>query len=306
PPNVFSELHESAPSVTVTVASHTPITVVGAASVTRPFSVTLVSTGAGGVTALGAVDGAVGDSSRLQPVTAKAQTIAAMRPIDDIVVVGRTPVWSSLALITSRLCKSETGTFRTSAVKIDLLARQEVVRRWTGWKGGCRFSLVRKYGRARPMTSHLLRGVSSRDSSLCRHLLEELVGARADLVARQVLFARGDPPAVAARVGDRAGAVAPELIGHRHLHLGAGRHRAVEERVRVVDVDPEGCGRAAKRLRSLAAHHRVVDHEGRVADPQFGVHHLAVGAEAAGDFLRAERFDVPLHGLRRVVEHQLR
>jgi len=63
--------------------------------------------------------------------------------MDDIVVIDRAPVWSSLALIIGRLCNSLAGTFCTSAVQIDLLVCQEVGLRWTGWKGGCRFSLVR-------------------------------------------------------------------------------------------------------------------------------------------------------------------
>ena len=73
------------PSLSVTVESRTPITVVGAASVTRPFSVTLTWPGVGTATTAGSDVGAVGDTSRLQLLVANpAQTVIATKTIDSM------------------------------------------------------------------------------------------------------------------------------------------------------------------------------------------------------------------------------
>ena len=81
------------PSLSVTVEPPTPITVVGAASVTRPFSVTLTSPGAGTVMTPGSVAGAVGDTSRLQLLVANpALIVIATATIDSIVPADPAPL----------------------------------------------------------------------------------------------------------------------------------------------------------------------------------------------------------------------
>ena len=76
------------PSVIVTTASHNPMTLVGTASVTRPFNVTFASTGGGvgageGATGGGSTDGAVGESSRLQPPASAAPSVTAIKRVED-------------------------------------------------------------------------------------------------------------------------------------------------------------------------------------------------------------------------------
>src|SRR5262245_19712595 len=76
-------------------------------------------------------------------------------------------------------------------------------------------------------------------------LLEQVRHALLNLVWREIFLARGDPPRVALGIGDRSGAIAPELILHRHLDRRAGADGLVEERVGVLDVNPPRCRRAA-------------------------------------------------------------
>ncbi len=139
-----------------------------------------------------------------------------------------------------------------------------------------------------------------------RHLLEEFRGTLLHLRGCEILLARGDPPCVARRIGDRAAAVAPELIRERHLHLRAGADGAVEERIAVLDIEPQRRRRSAERLRAFLAHHDVVQHDARVADPDLGMHDLAVRTDTAAQFFGAERLRVPVNRLRRVVQRELR
>src|SRR5688572_15672466 len=74
---------------------------------------------------------------------------------------------------------------------------------------------------------------------LLRHLLEEFRRPLVYFGLREIFLARGDPPGIPGRIGDRTGPVAPELIGHRHLYLRALAERAIEERVAVLHVEPE-------------------------------------------------------------------
>ena len=76
-----------------------------------------------------------------------------------------------------------------------------------------------------------------------REALEELLAPLIELFRGQVFLARRDRPGVALRVRDHAGAVAPELVRQRahraRRHLGARGDGAVEQRVAIVDVEPQ-------------------------------------------------------------------
>src|SRR5206468_11048564 len=65
---------------------------------------------------------------------------------------------------------------------------------------------------------------------------------------------RADRPAVAERVLELAVAVAPELIGYGHRHLGAGFDRARDDRIDVVDVEVDGDRRALSAFGPSAPH----------------------------------------------------
>src|SRR5262249_55728417 len=117
-------------------------------------------------------------------------------------------------------------------------------------------------------------------------------------------------PAVAGGGDQRAAAVAPELILHlSHRTWGDRRARArrlAEQRVGVLRVNPQADRRSADLLRSLPAAHRVVQEDDRIADAEFGVHDLAVGADGAALFFGAESLPVPVDRVRRIVEDQMR
>src|SRR5262249_51932417 len=87
---------------------------------------------------------------------------------------------------------------------------------------------------------------------LLARLLHERIHALAHFFWRQIFFARCDRPRVAFGIRERAAAIAPELIAHlSHRSLGdlaARRGGAIEERVSVLDINPEGDGRSAKVL----------------------------------------------------------
>ena len=69
-----------------------------------------------------------------------------------------------------------------------------------------------------------------------RHLPEEFRRALLNLRVGEIFLARGNPPRVASRIGDGARPVAPELVGHRHLHGRALADCAIEQSVAVVHV----------------------------------------------------------------------
>src|SRR5262245_32629807 len=79
------------------------------------------------------------------------------------------------------------------------------------------------------------------ESGLRRQLPHELVLPPLHILRRQVFLVGRDAPGVAERVGERAGAVAPELVPHLALghDLPAGVDGALEQLVAVVDVQPE-------------------------------------------------------------------
>ena len=88
--------------------------------------------------------------------------------------------------------------------------------------------------------------------------------------------------------------------------MRARRHGAAEQRVAILDVDPERGRRAANRARAFPAPHRVVQHDERIADADFRVHDFPIGPDHTRHFLRTKGLLVPIDGLRRVVEDEMR
>src|SRR6185369_11546684 len=103
---------------------------------------------------------------------------------------------------------------------------------------------------------------------------------------------------------------APEVIVQRthrtRRDLCACSHRPVEQRVAVLHVNPEPDWRAAIGLDALAAAHRIVEHETRVANLKLGVNHLSIGTHGARLLFSAERPLVKVDGLCRVLEDEVR
>ena len=69
--------------------------------------------------------------------------------------------------------------------------------------------------------------------------LKKSARALLELRAREIFLARGDPPCITRGIGHRAAPIAPEVIAQRYLHVRAGADRAIEQRVGVVDIQPE-------------------------------------------------------------------
>src|SRR5262245_5953302 len=140
--------------------------------------------------------------------------------------------------------------------------------------------------------------------------LHELVLPLFHLLRREFLLPGRDCPAVAGRIDERAATIAPELVRHRahraRWHLTTGLHGAIEQRVGIVNVDPKRDRRTTQSFGSFRAHHRVVGHEARIANPQLCVQDLSVRSDSAAEFLGAESLLVPLDRLRGIVENQLR
>src|SRR5260221_3935191 len=111
-----------------------------------------------------------------------------------------------------------------------------------------------------------------------RELLHELILPLLHPLRREVFLVRRDAPRVPVRIGERAGAIAPELIRHGAVrcHLPARGHGPLEQRVAIVHVHPERRRRSTKPLRSLHAHHRVHQHDERIADATLYVDDLPV------------------------------
>ena len=70
--------------------------------------------------------------------------------------------------------------------------------------------------------------------------------------------------------------------------------------------DPERRRRTTNRLGAFPTHHGVVQHHKRIADAHFRVENLSIGRGRACRFLSAKPLLVPLDGLHRIVESQLR
>ena len=73
-----------------------------------------------------------------------------------------------------------------------------------------------------------------------------------------------DPPQVPERVADAPDPVTPGQLGQPGHHRGAGRHRPVEHRLGVGDVQPQ-------QARSGDREGRVEHHDDRIADPRLGM-----------------------------------
>jgi len=96
---------------------------------------------------------------------------------------------------------------------------------------------------------------------------------------------------VAEGVGERAAAVAVELVLHGTHDLRARGHRLGDALVDVGDVDREADRGAAARLRADRVHLGVLvgEHDRRVADADLRVADAAVGPGEAHELLGAER-----------------
>lgn len=79
-----------------------------------------------------------------------------------------------------------------------------------------------------------------------RHLLEEFRRALLHLCLSEIFLARDDPPGIACRISDGARSVAPELIGHWHLHLRARAYCSIEDCIAVLHVQPQRRGGSAE------------------------------------------------------------
>ena len=87
---------------------------------------------------------------------------------------------------------------------------------------------------------------------------------------------------------------------------GARRDGALEQRVAIVDVEPQRDRRAAERLRAPAAPHLVVEHDDRIADADLGMHDLAVRSWRPRQYFGAERLRVPVERAGRIVHDEVR
>src|SRR5262245_27239655 len=80
--------------------------------------------------------------------------------------------------------------------------------------------------------------ISATSGRLC-HLLEEGLLALPDLLGRQVLDVLRQPPPVAERILQLAGAIAPEHVVERHEHCRSRVYCALPGGIDLVDVDVE-------------------------------------------------------------------
>jgi hypothetical protein len=119
-------------------------------------------------------------------------------------------------------------------------------------------------------------------------------GGGHDFVARNVVEVLRDVPAVPERVFDLAVPVAPEHVRQGLTHLGAGRDRLREHRIRVGHSESEHDRCAADRRRGEHAHfgELISDVQHAVADAQLHGHQPPVGRRDPFDLLRAERVAV--------------
>ena len=140
------------------------------------------------------------------------------------------------------------------------------------------------------------------------HLGKGGFGVGGDLLFAQVLFMRRDRPLMAERIFGQAVAVAPELVGQRHLHRAARLECAVKSSVGILDVKVKSDAGAAARFRRKTAWRKfTAQHEHGITDFQLGVHdRFAVGCHEPADFLRAESLLVKLNGLRPILDNDVR
>src|SRR5271165_2320929 len=104
-----------------------------------------------------------------------------------------------------------------------------------------------------------------------------------DFFRRHIFDVRSEPPLVALRVFDSTGSVSIRLVRGFSNRLSACRERALVNGINVLDIQVEH-GRSRRPLIT-----RLTDHDHRVADTHFGVHHAALVVAMAIFFLCAER-----------------
>src|SRR5271165_5618962 len=104
-----------------------------------------------------------------------------------------------------------------------------------------------------------------------------------DLFPRYIFDVSSDPPLVALRVFDAAGAVAIRLVSWFVYRLSARRHRALVNGVHVLHVQIEHGRFGCPLVAGLA------DHQHRTADAHFGMADTALVIRVAKVFLAAKR-----------------
>ena len=111
-----------------------------------------------------------------------------------------------------------------------------------------------------------------------------------DLLRRQAFLARPDGPAESERIGDDAVAVAPKLIGQRHVHFAAGRDGLFENRIGIGHIEVKVERQTPLRQRRLSEFRAkiVAEHQERIANPHLCMRQFAAGARGTADFNRTE------------------
>src|SRR5689334_24864368 len=117
---------------------------------------------------------------------------------------------------------------------------------------------------------------------------------------------RGDRPHVAERIGERAHAIAIELVGNGTPLRGASGERTRERRIDVVDVEHQARACATERLRTDVAFSRILigEHHVRITDLHFGVRDALIGLEAH-QFDSAKCLAVERKRTNRIAHHQV-
>src|SRR6266702_556910 len=87
---------------------------------------------------------------------------------------------------------------------------------------------------------------------LC-HLGEEGRASFLDFFLREILLVGCQAPLVAEWIYELPASIAPEPVGHGHLHRGAGCYGLIEGAVHVFNKEVETNGCASKALRPAAA-----------------------------------------------------
>src|SRR5205814_5178358 len=125
---------------------------------------------------------------------------------------------------------------------------------------------------------------------------------------RYVFLVGGDGPDMAERIGDRAAAIAVELILECLLDRTACGDGFGELGVDIGNVEQQADRGAAERLRALVAHldRLVREHYDALADLDFGVTDRAARAGKTHQFRGTEGFLVELQGARRTANDKVR
>ena len=117
-----------------------------------------------------------------------------------------------------------------------------------------------------------------------------------------------DGPPVAKRINQRAGSVAVELVFHRPFNCRAGINCLTEHRIDALHVEQQTDRRAAERLRAdnISLGKFVRQHDGRIADSDFGVHDFPVGDWHAKQLGGSKGAFVKVDGFRGSTDDQIR